>query len=50
MAHIEGVIESIYAQPSKNIVIQPGVGLVEKGRTVQGPELERENQISLKNY
>ena len=36
MARIDGVIEATYAQPSKNMLIQMGVKLVDREKTVKG--------------
>ena len=34
--HIDAVIEAKYAQPSSNMVVQPGVELIDKKRNIKG--------------
>ena len=48
--HIQGVIEASYAQPSKNMIIQAGVSVIERDKVLGGLPLDIQSRISLKDY
>lgn len=45
-----GAANDYLPNPSDAILLEPGVNLESKGRFVSGPELERQNRMTLNEY
>jgi len=46
----DDVIESNHSDPSKIMMIQPGVELQQKGKATKGDDLKVENKLNLSDY
>jgi len=50
MAHKQGVIEFNHVAPSKVMQIEPGVELLEKGKSIKGEYFSVEGKYRLTDY
>lgn len=41
------VIDGLYSEPSKMMIIKPGVLMMEKGKKLGGEEMQFENKMNL---